>query len=39
MRALQAVPAGTIRQAVQESDLPDLDARELQWDDAVNAGD
>jgi starvation-inducible DNA-binding protein len=37
MRALQAVPAGTIRQAVRESDLPDLDARELAWDEAVEA--
>jgi DNA-binding ferritin-like protein len=37
MRALQTVPSGTIRQAVAESDLPDLDARELPWDEAVNA--
>jgi starvation-inducible DNA-binding protein len=36
IRALQAVPSGTIRQAVQESDLPDLDARELPWDEAVS---
>jgi starvation-inducible DNA-binding protein len=36
MRALQAVPSGTIRQAAQESDLPDLDARELPWDEAVS---
>jgi starvation-inducible DNA-binding protein len=37
MRALRAVPAGTIRQAVEESDLPDLEARELQWDYAAGA--
>ena len=37
IRALRGVPAGTIRQAVRESPLADLDARELQGEEAVNA--
>ena len=35
IRALRGVPAGTIRQAVRESPLPDLDARELPGREAV----
>ena len=36
IRALRGVPAGTIRQAVRESPLPDLDARELPGREAVS---
>lgn len=35
IRALRGVPAGTIRQAVRGSTLPDLEARELPWQEAV----
>ncbi len=35
IRALRGVPAGTIRQAVRESPLPDLEARELPGPEAV----
>lgn len=35
IRALRGVPAGTIRQAVRESPLPDLQARELPGQEAV----
>lgn len=37
MRALRAIPSGTIRQAGHESPLPDLEARELPWRDAIGA--
>ena len=36
IRALRGVPAGTIRQAVRESPLPDLEARELPGPEAVS---
>ena len=36
IRALRGVPAGTIRQAVRESPLPDLEARELPGQEAVS---
>lgn len=37
MRALQAIPRGTIDEAVKESDLPKLEIRELFEEDAISA--
>ncbi len=36
MRALGGVAAGTARQVAEASQLPDLEARELPWQDAVS---
>ncbi len=37
MRSLQAIPRGTIREAIEESDLPEIEIGELYEEDALRA--